>query len=87
MLSTYSLAKLGIKISGHSLILTKFCKNNPVILNVGITWISWGAAPGYINITPKGLEGSYLSFINKTELKNRFQRINSTQSIEIPNSF
>jgi hypothetical protein len=26
------------------------------ILNVGITWISWGATPGYINIAPLGLE-------------------------------
>ncbi len=32
------------------------------ILNVAITWISWGAAPGYINIAPLGLEGSYLSY-------------------------
>jgi hypothetical protein len=32
------------------------------ILNMGITWISWGAAPGYINIAPKGLEDNYLSY-------------------------
>jgi hypothetical protein len=32
------------------------------ILNVAITWISWGAAPGYINIAPLGLFGSYLSY-------------------------
>jgi hypothetical protein len=27
------------------------------ILNVAITWISWGVAPGYINIAPLGLFG------------------------------
>ncbi len=32
------------------------------ILNMGITWISWGAALGYINIAPLGLEDSYLSY-------------------------
>jgi hypothetical protein len=26
---------------------------------VAITWISWGAAPGYINIAPLGLEISW----------------------------
>gem|GEM_PF-2420115 len=29
---------------------------------MGITWISWGVAPGYINIAPLGLEDSYLSY-------------------------
>jgi len=41
------------------------------ILNVAITWISWGAAPGYINIAPLGLFGSYLSyemFLKKSNL-------------------
>jgi len=33
-----------------------------IILNVGITWISRGVAPGYINIAPLGLSGSYLSY-------------------------
>jgi hypothetical protein len=28
-------------------------------VNVGITWISWGAAPGYINIAPLGLEDGF----------------------------
>gem|GEM_PF-3373541 len=32
------------------------------ILNVGITWISRGVAPGYINLAPLGLETSYLSY-------------------------
>jgi hypothetical protein len=32
------------------------------ILNVGITWISWGVAPGDINIAPLGLFDSYLRF-------------------------
>jgi hypothetical protein len=32
------------------------------ILNMGITWISWGAAPGYINIAPLGLEDNYLNY-------------------------
>jgi hypothetical protein len=25
---------------------------------LSITWISWGAAPGYINLAPLGLKGS-----------------------------
>jgi hypothetical protein len=39
-------------------------KNEPLYtqLNAAITWISWGVAPGYINIAPLGLEGSYLSY-------------------------
>ncbi|OQY54173.1 MAG: hypothetical protein DRR08_04735 [Candidatus Parabeggiatoa sp. nov. 2] len=40
-------------------------------LNVGITFISWGAAPGYINIAPLGLEGSYTGvflFLKKSNL-------------------
>jgi hypothetical protein len=28
-----------------------------LILNVAITWISWGVAPGYINLAPLGLFG------------------------------
>jgi hypothetical protein len=35
----------------------RFLKN---ILNVGITWIAWGDAPGFINVAPLGLEDSYI---------------------------
>ncbi len=28
----------------------------------GYTWISWGVAPGYINLAPLGLFGSHLSY-------------------------
>jgi hypothetical protein len=37
---------------------------------VGITWISWGVAPGCINIAPLGLEGSYiwLFFLSKSPI-------------------
>jgi hypothetical protein len=40
------------------------------ILNVVIAWISWGVAPGYINIAPLGLFGSYFM---KGFSKNPFQ--------------
>jgi hypothetical protein len=33
----------------------KFPFLNEYILNMAIAWISWGAAPGYIKIAPKGL--------------------------------
>jgi hypothetical protein len=29
---------------------------------MAITWISWGAAPGYINTAPLGLKGSCLNY-------------------------
>jgi hypothetical protein len=31
------------------------------ILNVAIIWISWGVAPGYINLAPLGLSGKFFS--------------------------
>jgi hypothetical protein len=33
-----------------------------IVLNMAITWISWGAAPGYINTAPLGLKGSCLNY-------------------------
>jgi hypothetical protein len=38
--------------------MTKIIPNR---LNMAITWISWGAAPGYINTAPLGLKGSCLN--------------------------
>jgi hypothetical protein len=40
-----------------------FCKRliQIIILNMVITWISWGAAPGYIKIAPKGLFKAFQS--------------------------
>jgi hypothetical protein len=38
---------------------------------MAITWISWGAAPGYINTAPKGLKGSCLNY--KSFSKSPFQ--------------
>jgi hypothetical protein len=42
------------------------------ILNAVITWISWGVAPGYINIAPLGLRDSYLSYERVLKKSNLF---------------
>ncbi|OQY52540.1 MAG: hypothetical protein DRR08_21705 [Candidatus Parabeggiatoa sp. nov. 2] len=34
--------------------------------------ISWGVAPGYINLAPLGLEGSYLSYERFLKKSNLF---------------
>jgi hypothetical protein len=52
------------------------------ILNVGITWISWGVAPGYINIAPLGLSCSYtwLFFSKKVQFVPLLSILESTTS-------
>jgi hypothetical protein len=42
------------------------------ILNVGITWISSGVAPGYINISPLGLFCSYTWLFFSKKVYNKF---------------
>ena len=37
-------------------------KSRAARLPIYMSEISWGVAPGYINIAPLGLEGSYLSY-------------------------